>query len=140
VTRIRSNDAERPARRSIFRAGRFAADWSLARRSRQQWNTLLSNELQALTCWNGSFTVPRTHHRPNPCERLEMATREHRSNLVRRSLGRIRRVNFGRNDARLVLKNPAYRRMLREAQRRLAAGEGVQMTTDELREMLGIEP
>jgi hypothetical protein len=69
-----------------------------------------------------------------------MATREHRINLVRRSLGRIRRVNFGRNDARLVLKNPAYRRMLREASRRLAAGEGVQMTTDELREMLGIEP
>jgi hypothetical protein len=69
-----------------------------------------------------------------------MATREHRINLVRRSLGCFRRVNFGRNDTRLILKHPGYHRMLREAGRRLRAGEGVQMTTDELREMLGIEP
>ncbi|MFL5541374.1 MAG: hypothetical protein ACJ8J0_20470 [Longimicrobiaceae bacterium] len=69
-----------------------------------------------------------------------MATREHKINLVRRSLGRFRRVNFGRNDSRLILKNPEYRRMLRAAGRRLEAGEGVEMTTDELREMLGIEP
>jgi hypothetical protein len=68
-----------------------------------------------------------------------MATREHRINLIKRSLGGFRRVNFGRNDARLILKNPAYRQMLREAHRRLAAGGGVQMTTDELREMLDIE-
>jgi len=69
-----------------------------------------------------------------------MATREHRINLVRRSLGGFRRVNFGRNDSRLILKNPAYRQMLRAAQRRLDAGGGVEMTTAELREMLGIEP
>jgi hypothetical protein len=69
-----------------------------------------------------------------------MATREHRINLVRRSLGRFRRINFGRNDSRLILKHPAYRRILREAGRRLDGGEGVRMTTDELRETLGIEP
>jgi len=57
-----------------------------------------------------------------------------------RSLGRFRRVNFGRNDSRLILKNTEYRRMLRSAGRRLEAGEGVEMTTGELREMLGIEP
>lgn len=69
-----------------------------------------------------------------------MATREHGIHLLRRSLGRFRRVNFGRNDARLILKNPAYRKMLREAGRRFDAGQGVRMTTHELREMLGIEP
>lgn len=66
-----------------------------------------------------------------------MATCEHRINRAIRSIGRFRRVNFGRNDNRLILKNPEYRRMLRAAGRRLEAGEGVEMTTAELRKMLG---
>lgn len=69
-----------------------------------------------------------------------MATREHRINRAMRSVGGFRRVNFGRNDSRLILKNPEYRRMLRAAGQRLEAGQGVEMTTDELREMLGLEP
>jgi len=69
-----------------------------------------------------------------------MATREHRISRVMRSVGRFRRVNFGRNDSRLILKNPGYRHMLRAAGQRLEAGQGVEMTSDELREMLGIEP
>jgi hypothetical protein len=56
-----------------------------------------------------------------------------------RSIGRFRRVDFGRNDARLILKNPEYRRMLRQAARRLDTGEGMKMTTDELRKLVGME-
>jgi hypothetical protein len=68
-----------------------------------------------------------------------MATREHRINRIMRSLGRFRRVNFGRNDSRLILKNPEYRRMLRAAGRRLQAGAGLasayaEMASDEARE------
>ena len=58
-----------------------------------------------------------------------MANREHRINLVRRGLGRFRRVNFGRNDSRLILKNPEYRRMLRAAGRRLETGAGLEMAS-----------
>jgi len=58
----------------------------------------------------------------------------------KRCVGRFRRVDFGRNDSRLILKNPKYRRMLRNAQRRLDAGEGFQMTTDELKKLVGMTP
>ncbi|MFL5381607.1 MAG: hypothetical protein ACJ8GN_03710 [Longimicrobiaceae bacterium] len=68
-----------------------------------------------------------------------MTTREHRINHVMWSLGRFRRVNFSRNDSRLILKNPKYRRMLRAAGRRLEASESVEMTVGEVEEMLGLE-
>jgi len=54
-----------------------------------------------------------------------------------RSIGHLRRVSLGRNDSRLILKNPEYRQMLRQAVRRLEAGEGMTMTTDELRKLVG---
>jgi hypothetical protein len=56
----------------------------------------------------------------------------------RRGVGHFRRVDLGRNDSRLILKNPEYRRMLRQAVRRLDAGEGITMTTDELRNLVGL--
>lgn len=56
----------------------------------------------------------------------------------RRNLG-FRRVNFGRNDSKMILKDPAFRQTLRDEIRQLDAGEGVHMTTDELRKMFEIE-
>ena len=57
-----------------------------------------------------------------------------------RSLGRFRRVNFGRNDSKLILKNPELRRRLREAEARIQAGLGIRASVEELRSRLGIEP
>lgn len=57
-----------------------------------------------------------------------------------RSMGGFRRVNFGRNDSKLILKNPELRRRLREAEARIQAGFGVRGSVDELRSRLGIEP
>ena len=69
-----------------------------------------------------------------------MSTREHRVIEKLRSVGRFRRVNFGRNDARMFLKHPEYRRMLREADRRIDAGLGISMSVDELRARYGVAP
>jgi len=69
-----------------------------------------------------------------------MATREHRVLTNLRSLGRFRRVNYGRNDYKRILKNPYYRRMLRDADRRIDNGLGVRMSVDELRARYGIAP
>lgn len=69
-----------------------------------------------------------------------MSTREHRVFTNLRSVGRFRRVNFGRNDSKLLLKHPAYRRMLREADRRIDAGLGVRMSVEELRARYGVSP
>jgi hypothetical protein len=55
-----------------------------------------------------------------------------------RSVGRFRRVNFGRNDSRMILENPLYRRMLLRAERDMAAGAGIHMSVEELRRWLGI--
>jgi hypothetical protein len=69
-----------------------------------------------------------------------MSTREHRVIATLRSLGRFRRVNFGRNDSRMILKNPELRRRLREAERRIEAGLGIRMSVDELRARYGVAP
>lgn len=69
-----------------------------------------------------------------------MSTREHRVATNLRSVGRLRRVNFGRNDSRLLLKYPEYRRMLREADCRIDAGLGIRMSVEELRARYGIGP
>jgi hypothetical protein len=69
-----------------------------------------------------------------------MSTREHRVIANLRSVGRFRRVNFGRNDSRLILKNPTVRRMIREAERRIEAGLGIRISVDELRKRYGVAP
>ena len=68
-----------------------------------------------------------------------MATREHRVLTNLRSLGRFRRVNFGRNDYNRILKNPYYRRMLLDSRREIEAGHGVEMTLEQYRQWLGAE-
>ena len=55
-------------------------------------------------------------------------------------MGGFRRVNFGRNDSKLILRNPALRRRLREAEARIQAGLGIRVSVEELRSKLGIEP
>jgi hypothetical protein len=69
-----------------------------------------------------------------------MATREHRVVRNLRSVGRFRRVNFGRNDSKLFLKHPEYRRMLLRAARDMDEGKGIHMSVEELRQLFGIEP
>ena len=69
-----------------------------------------------------------------------MATREHSVLKNLRSVGRFRRVNFGRNDSKLLLKHPAYRRALYEAEDQIRAGLGLRMSVDELRTRYGIAP
>lgn len=70
-----------------------------------------------------------------------MSTREHRAIAGFRSLGRFRRVNFGRNDTRMILKNPELRRRLREAERNMSEGKGmIHMSVDELRAWLERQP
>jgi|1185.fasta_scaffold318581_1 hypothetical protein len=69
-----------------------------------------------------------------------MSTREHRVIANLRSLGRFRRVNFGRNDYKMILKNPELRRFLRQAERDMEAGQGIHMSVDELREWLESQP
>jgi PHD/YefM family antitoxin component YafN of YafNO toxin-antitoxin module len=66
-----------------------------------------------------------------------MSTREHRVIANLRSLGRFRRVNFGRNDYKMILKNPELRRRLLQSKRESEAGQGgISMSVDELREWL----
>jgi hypothetical protein len=60
--------------------------------------------------------------------------------LSGRSIGRLRRVNYGRNDTKMFLKNPEFRRFLRQATKDMEDGKGIHMSLDELREWLGIEP
>ncbi|HSU13853.1 hypothetical protein [Longimicrobium sp.] len=57
-----------------------------------------------------------------------------------RNVGRFRRVNFGRNDSKMILKNPEIRRRLREAEQRIEAGLGIRMSVDELRVRFGVAP
>lgn len=69
-----------------------------------------------------------------------MATREHSVLKNLRSVGRFRRVNFGRNDYKAILRNPDLRRMLRSADRDMREGKGIQMSVEELRQRFGIAP
>ncbi|HSU13854.1 hypothetical protein [Longimicrobium sp.] len=59
------------------------------------------------------------------------------SNL--RSIGKFRRVNFGRNDYKTILKNPHYHRMLLQAKRDSEAGKGIEMSLGEFQQWLGLE-
>lgn len=69
-----------------------------------------------------------------------MSTREHRVIANLRSLGRFRRVNFGRNDYKMILKNPELRRRLLQSRRESEAGQGIEMSLEEFRRWLGTEP
>ena len=69
-----------------------------------------------------------------------MSTREHRVIANLRSLGRFRRVNFGRNDYKRILKNPELRRRLLRSKRESEAGQGIEMSLEEFQRWLGVEP
>lgn len=66
-----------------------------------------------------------------------MATREHRLPTVLREFGRLRRVNFGRNDTKYIMRSPEYVRMLREAKRDIDEGRGIPLDLARLRAKLG---
>ena len=53
-----------------------------------------------------------------------------------RGVGRFRRVAFGRNDYKAILKNPGLGRMLKESQRESERGEGIRMSLAEFRAWL----
>ncbi|HEX6750990.1 MAG TPA: hypothetical protein VF092_27120 [Longimicrobium sp.] len=69
-----------------------------------------------------------------------MSTRRQRVIANLKSTGRFRRVRSGRDDYKMILKNPELHRMLLRADRDMREGKGVHMTVEELRQRFGIEP
>ena len=68
-----------------------------------------------------------------------MSTREHKVMPNLRSVGRFRRVNFGRNDTKTILKNPYFKQMLLQSRRDMREGKGIEMSLEEFRRCIGLE-
>jgi len=61
-----------------------------------------------------------------------------REQALRRGPGALRRVNFGRNDTKYIMRHPEYYRRIKEAIRRMDRGEGIHLSLDEIRSRLGL--
>ena len=73
-----------------------------------------------------------------PRDRRKMATREHEVRAVQKGPGALRRMNFGRNDTKYIMRHPEYYRRIKEAIRDLDEGRGLPMDLDQMRAELGL--
>lgn len=65
-----------------------------------------------------------------------IATRQQRQ--IHSGPGVLRRVNFGRNDTKYIMRHPEYYRRIQEAIRQLDEGYGTPMDLDQMRAELGL--